>query len=166
MHTFRLRRQQFKCAERGRCQGRGEGHRIDESRRMPPQDRHECRASGDVATRGGQRLGQSPHPDIDVARIDIRRLETASPGSADATKGMRFVHHQPGPETPLQRNKRGQRGNVPIHGEKPLGHDQRMAILRAVLFQQGFEGGHVVVREGPPRRARQLHSDLDRVVAE
>ena len=66
---------------------------------------------------------------------------------------------------PRQRDEIGERGNVAVHGEHAIRHDQRAPVLRSVHGEQPLEGRRVGVRIDVNRRAARPRAvDQRRVI--
>ena len=118
-----------------------------EARRGVLQELDQLLAAGNVAAATAQRLAQSSHPDVDLARIHPKVLCDPAPVLSQHPGGVRVVDHQQRPVAPLDLDELWKIGNVPVHAVNTLDGDQHAAVLGPELLEQPIGHLPVVVRE-------------------
>ena len=137
---------------------------MDEPRRRMLEILHDGRGTGDVPAAARQRLGERPHPEVNVAAIDAVMLADPAARPAHDAQRVRLVHQQERLVLPLQLDQPIQRREVAVHAGDALHRDQHPADLGTQRRQDALEGVHVVVRERPAAGAREPGAAEDAVV--
>ena len=111
-------------------------------------------APAHVPAQHADRLGKRPHLYV-YASIQAEVIDGAAPVAPQHARGVRIVHHHHGAVAFGGLGQAGQRADIAIHGEHPVGDQQLAAGEGIQIAEDLLRGGGILVREDVDLGARE-----------
>ena len=120
---------------------------------------HHLRAGGHVAAQAGQGLGEGAHVDVHFI-LQAEVAGRAASALAQHAQAVGVVHHDPRAVLLRQAADLRQVGDVALHAEHAVGHDQPARIVRDLL-ELNLQLLHVLVAVGQHAAVAQATAVVD-----